>query len=308
MPPKKRKSKKDAAWAEAKRLCRMSVEDVRMAKELGFAPRNLIKNIPNKAQPWKLPVHLWIREMYAKKRPHQQQLPPASVQIPLPPPLPIPDDGDMPFDEALFGEPADDHFMLPETEETRHWWDEGPMTDQRIAEQNEDMLKRHREFRATAEAVSRAFAEFECVQRVVLFGSVAVPLIKEVPRFREFRRAGIAIWHECKDVDLAVWVSDLSRLRDMSKARARVCNDLATRQGFSVAHHSVDVFLMEPETNRYLGRLCVFNQCPKDNKMQCLVPGCGATLFLQQHAEFKLRPEALHPDRSVVLFERTPTP
>ena len=30
---------------------------------------------------------------------------------------------------------------------------------------------------------------------------------KEIPRFSAFRRAGIEVWHECEDLDLAVWIS-----------------------------------------------------------------------------------------------------
>jgi hypothetical protein len=42
-------------WLEAQRRCRLSTEEVRMAKELGFEPHSLIKNIPAKSQPWKAP-------------------------------------------------------------------------------------------------------------------------------------------------------------------------------------------------------------------------------------------------------------
>ena len=66
--PKKGKPKKDAHWAEAKRKCRLNAETLRMAKELGLNPRSLIKNMHNKAEPWKGPVHVWIREMYEKRQ------------------------------------------------------------------------------------------------------------------------------------------------------------------------------------------------------------------------------------------------
>lgn len=62
------KNKKDAEWAEAKKKCRLNVETVRMAKEMGLNPRSLIKNIPGKTQLWKAPVHEWIREMYQERR------------------------------------------------------------------------------------------------------------------------------------------------------------------------------------------------------------------------------------------------
>ena len=61
---KKPKTKHDVQWVEAKRLCRLNVETVRMAKELGLNPRKLIGNRPSKAQPWKAPVHVWIRDLY----------------------------------------------------------------------------------------------------------------------------------------------------------------------------------------------------------------------------------------------------
>lgn len=67
MVKKKHVDKKDRLWAEAKRRCRLSVEDIRMAKEMGLNPRSLIKNIPSKSQPWKAPVRVWIRNMYEKR-------------------------------------------------------------------------------------------------------------------------------------------------------------------------------------------------------------------------------------------------
>lgn len=62
------KKKKEAEWAEAKKKCRLNVETLHMAKEMGLNPRSLIKNIPSKSQQWKAPVHIWIREMYEKRQ------------------------------------------------------------------------------------------------------------------------------------------------------------------------------------------------------------------------------------------------
>ena len=62
------KNTKEALWDEAKHCCRLSAEDIRMAKEMGLSPRSLIKNIPNKPQPWKLPVRDWIQDMYEKRQ------------------------------------------------------------------------------------------------------------------------------------------------------------------------------------------------------------------------------------------------
>ncbi|MEA3424576.1 MAG: hypothetical protein U9Q80_12370 [Bacillota bacterium] len=58
------KRKNDSMWAEAKKRCRLNAATIQMAKEMGLNPKSLIKNIPNKNQQWKAPVHVWIQEMY----------------------------------------------------------------------------------------------------------------------------------------------------------------------------------------------------------------------------------------------------
>jgi hypothetical protein len=59
--------KHDPQWARAKQLCRLNLEDIRMAKELGMTPKSLIKNRPNPSEQWKAPVKVWIRELHAKR-------------------------------------------------------------------------------------------------------------------------------------------------------------------------------------------------------------------------------------------------
>src|SRR5579883_3098531 len=114
---------------------------------------------------------------------------------------------------------------------------------------------------------------------IAVIGSAAKPLWKEIPRFYAFRRAGIEIWHECKDLDLAVWISSQERLGAIRRAR-----DIALRKAYesgegpSVANHQVDIFLLQPGSDKYLGRLCNFSTCPKD-KPECRTPGCGAVPF-----------------------------
>jgi hypothetical protein len=169
-----------------------------------------------------------------------------------------------------------------------------------IREENQRARKRQEEFRRAAEYVARAFGQLSGVEKVALFGSVACPLQEEKPRFRKYRRAGVPMLHVCKDIDLAVWVSDLSRLQAMQKARSRALNRLRQEQGIGVAHHQVDVFIMEPGTDLYLGRLCIYSLCPK-GKPECRVTGCGSTLLLRQHEDFDLDTSALMPDRIVIL-------
>lgn len=58
----------DALWQEAKKKCRLSNEDIKIAKELGLNPKSLIKNIPNKNEQWKAPVSVWIREIQEERK------------------------------------------------------------------------------------------------------------------------------------------------------------------------------------------------------------------------------------------------
>jgi hypothetical protein len=57
----------ESKWAEAKRLCRLSEDELRAAREMGLNPQSLIKNIPNHSERWKAPVGEWIRAMYEKR-------------------------------------------------------------------------------------------------------------------------------------------------------------------------------------------------------------------------------------------------
>ncbi len=63
----KKKPKHDPQWAKTKNVCRLNMEDIRMAKELGISPQSLRKNKPSPSQPWKQPVKEWIGELYEKR-------------------------------------------------------------------------------------------------------------------------------------------------------------------------------------------------------------------------------------------------
>ncbi len=298
-------SRSDARWAEAKRKCRLNAETVRMAKELGLNPRNLIKNRPSPSQPWKAPVHEWIRDLYAERQQKSAKTAAkkaaagdamSSAVPPEPQPELAPAALDSPLEEDLEEEALG--------EELDGFWSahRRPGAEE-IEAQNQAMLRRQAVFREAAERVAQALAEFPSVHKVALFGSVAVPPVKEVPRFAEFRRHRIAVYHECSDVDLAVWVDDLESLGSLRKTRSRVVGRLVEEIGGGLAHHHVEIFLLDTPSGRYLGRLCTFAKCPK-GKVDCRNAGCGQPAFLKQIPEFKLWPDALAPERTVVLFER----
>ena len=292
-----------------------------------MSPRSLVKNIPSPNQEWKAPVKAWIRELHerkqrkaAKKKSQKRDVsaqdkpePPETASVPTPTELPVDpsatSDGEEPLDKGIegFADAPDVDDDLDDSLEGFRWdqWhsDRRP-TKGAIEEQNERLFRRRREFRTAAEFVAHDLAQLPQVQKIVLFGSVVLPLRKEIPRFREYRRAGIAVWHECSDVDLAVWVTSLDDLKSLQTTRGRALNRLFDETDIGVAHHQVEIFLMEPETDRYLGRLCIFGTCPKEGKHDCLTPGCGDPLFLAQQEGFRFKTDALRPEASVVLFDR----
>ncbi len=173
-----------------------------------------------------------------------------------------------------------------------------------IESQNRHLLDRQRQFRLAADIVTDVWMSFPEVCAVAVVGSVAKPLWKEVPRFREFRRAGVELWHECGDLDLAVWVDSQSRLGQLRQAGTRALRQaFEAGAGMSVASHQLDVFLFEPGSDRYLGRLCSFSQCPK-GKRDCLVPGCGEVPFNKRVDGFEPYDDLLEPSIDAMLYRR----
>lgn len=173
-----------------------------------------------------------------------------------------------------------------------------------IEDQNRYLLDRQRQFRLAADVATDAWTAFPEIQAVAVIGSVAKPLWKEIPRFTEFRRQRIEVWHECSDLDLAVWIDSQHRLREIRRAADRALRKAyESGAGISVANQQMDIFLFEPDSDTYQGRLCSFNHCPK-GKSDCLVPGCGAIPFNQRIAEFVPRPDLLAPARHAMLYRR----
>jgi hypothetical protein len=168
---------------------------------------------------------------------------------------------------------------------------------------NQSLARQQLRFRAAADAVAAAFSAFPEVLAVGLTGSVAKPLWKEVPRFSQYRRAGIEVWHECKDFDLAVWLDSRERLNEMRRAKDRVLFGMSQGETAGVASHQADIFLFEPGSDRYLGRLCDFNACPK-GKPECRVPGCGEVAFNRIHEDFYPDANLLTAARQNMLYER----
>lgn len=178
------------------------------------------------------------------------------------------------------------------------------MRRKEIDEQNRHLLEEQRRFRMAADIATDAWTAFAEVRAVAVIGSVAKALWKEVPRFRDFRREGIEVWHECRDLDLALWLNSQERLRELRRAAVHAVQAAYENgTGPSVASHQLDVFLIEPGSDRYLGRLCSYSKCPKGHR-DCLVPGCGAIPFNKTVAEFTPHSDFLAPASYAMLYER----
>lgn len=199
-----------------------------------------------------------------------------------------------------FDDELEDEFDL---EEMQRRDDEHALTPAGIAEANGYHLKRYRDFRRAADAVAAAWRERPEVLAVSLIGSLAREPWKEVPRHSPYRRARIELWHEPADIDLAVWLSRLDDLNGLRRTKNRALSEVYEESRGGVASHQTDVFVIEPGADRYLGRLCEFNRCPK-GKRECRAAGCGAPAHLQQHDGFAWRPESLTEDRTLRLFDR----
>lgn len=172
-----------------------------------------------------------------------------------------------------------------------------------VAAEDAAMIERQRHYRLAADKMAQQLAQHGAVQRVALIGSVARPLWREVSPYPPFRTYRIETVHRCKDLDLAVWVSALDGLDELRRARGAVSRQVLEQANIGIPVHDIELFLIEPGTDRYLGRLCYFKACTV-GKRECLAAGCGAHPFLKQMDGFTFWPETLDPSGMVILFDR----
>src|ERR1700710_1984708 len=104
-----------------------------------------------------------------------------------------------------------------------------------VAAEERGLLERQRAFRAAADRVASAPAQCREAEAIALIGPVPAPLWREVPRFAPYKQLRLPIAHECKDVDLAVWVSRLDGLEELRRVRVRVAQDIVAENGYGPA-------------------------------------------------------------------------
>ena len=64
-------------------------------------------------------------------------------------------------------------------------------------------------------------------------------------------------------MDLALCLFETTQLNGLRRAKAKVLLKPFHRETIGMVSHQVNVFILEHDTDRYLGRLCDFDACPK---------------------------------------------
>lgn len=329
------RNRKQDQWAEAQRRCRLSGEEIQMAKALGFQPHSLIKNIPSPSQQWKAPVSEWVRSLYERKFgsrpvPHQAD---TGGQKPAPsrgrsavvefrnPDHPWPDKpgiGELVvhLDEPVDFDGEDDEGgfafeMYGYTPVFEPPGFEAPDADE-IEENNARALRRQCLYRWAAQSIAIAMNSLPEIRKVAAFGWVAQRLKMEAPRSGHYRRLGIKTYHLCRDLYLAAWKADLGDLRGLKKALQGGISIVHDTGYGGVAHHQVDVHVFDAATGDYRGWLSIFREYPK-GKRECLARGCGDQPFLQQSdgyrfnlAQFAAEPKVILADKESGFTVRPP--
>ena len=134
---------------------------------------------------------------------------------------------------------------------------ERTLSDDVIEEQNRSLLQCYHEFRRAADTLPTAWRQDRKVEEVSQISSLARDPWKEVPQFSPYRCARIELWHECKDVDLAFWLSDTGNLNGLHRTRAWGLRELLDKDGIGIASHQIDVFVLDPGTDCYFGHLAI---------------------------------------------------
>src|ERR1035438_4988823 len=290
----------DDARAEAQRRCRLSDEEVRMAKELGFKPKSLIKNIPAPSQKWKAPVREWVRALYEKKIGSRAlaggaPAPPAARKQVIEfrnPDYPWPDKPDIPERVMVdpFDEDEDDDDIFGNK------WE--PPSDADIDDQNILLLRRQCLYRWAGQLIAIAMNELPEVQKVAAFGAVAQPLEMEVPRFREFRRHRIEILHECADLgsgglDHRPVASQGTEERDATRDISRAGYAMGRRRPSSGGCPS-----FRCRERRLSGPAVHFRTVSEARQARMSCRGCGAQPFLQQFEKYRFNAAQFEGERS----------
>jgi len=277
-------------------------------------PRSLIKNIPAPSQQWKASVRDWVRSLHAKKFGERvAAMPPAAPPVspaaaqPVARPKAAEPQRVLAFrnrEHPWPDRPPVADLIVDLNDDFEESWERGAPDESDIAETTSRMIRRQYLFRWGAQSVAIALSRLPEVRKVAAFGAVAQPLRMQVPRFGQYRRYRIEVPHECADLDLAVWLDDCSRLKELKRALAEGLAPLQDTPYGGIAHHQVDLHVFDAASGLYRGRVCIFGRCPKPGKRECLAPNCGEKPFLQQFDNYHFDDARFEREPKVTLFDR----
>jgi hypothetical protein len=160
-------------------------------------------------------------------------------------------------------------FEFEGSEEGGAAWSEDPFQDRferpsegDINEENIVMLRRQCLFRWAAQSIAVAMSKLSEVQKVAAFGAVAQPLEMEVPQFRQFRRHRVEVMH-------------VSALKELKRAMGRGLSFVQDTPYGGVAHHQVDVHVVDAGRGDYRGRLSFLASAPSRGSASVLSQAAG---------------------------------
>ena len=108
---------------------------------------------------------------------------------------------------------------------------------------------------------------------------------------------------QIKDVDLAIWVSNTNQFGLIRRALSAGINEFISRGKYGVSNNEFDIFLIDSESNKFLGNLCRYATCPK-GKDDCSVRGCGKVPHLQKFKQFTFFPDAANQDKRIDIYDK----
>ncbi len=111
-------------------------------------------------------------------------------------------------------------------------------------------LRRQKLFRWAAQLLAHNLAMVPEVQRVAAFGAVAQPLRLENAPFHHYRRSGVQVLHQCRDVDLAISIPVDCMLQPLKKAVKNTISLLQETAYGGVAPQHLDLHLMDADTGK----------------------------------------------------------
>ena len=269
---RKRHSHRTPNWSSLKAEG-LSERHVLMAQELGLEAGSIQDRFHETRFSTDILLLEWIEDVYLEKFgrcfPVDESATPESQAE-------DPSDDIFPIDEdKIMNEYLHDHAIVPGSDDEPDWYENvgrlieeaeknSPVTRGEIAGEDRLMLLRQDQFRKAARLLAERLADMPEVMKVVLFGSVALPLWKAVPLHGRLRSRRIKIFHECRNIDLAVWVTSPSVADTIRRAHSGVVNELLDNDvHFEIAHHFFSTHLIDQATGKYHGMVCHFGQCPK---------------------------------------------